>query len=314
MKPKVTVVVTVKNSAGTIGQCIESVLKNKFSKDVVVVDAFSDDGTFEILEKFRRKKKIKLFRVRGNAATGLNYGIKMAKTPIIALTDADCAVDEKWLENLAGAIKGNYVASAGRCLTPKDAGGLSKTIGEEFDRRFDFEAEEVTRAPTMNLAFRKNTGILFDEKLDIAFETDFCFRLTKLGKIKYVRDALVYHNHRSTWRSFFTQQKNYGKYGALVYLRHASKVKGDHISRRRFFFQVGLLYILPVLFILGFFNRAFTAAGAVCAFLLAGLILYEVLYARPSRPAVFASMVLLRLLAWGIGGLEALFSCLRKAE
>ena len=90
-RPKVTVVITVRNGIETIKACVESVLRNKYPKEIIVIDAFSDDGTYEVLKKI---KGIKLLRLEGNAPKAFNHGIKIAKHPVVVLTDADCVVEK----------------------------------------------------------------------------------------------------------------------------------------------------------------------------------------------------------------------------
>lgn len=66
MKEKsVTVLITVKNSSRTIEDCMDSILgMNYRNYKVYVIDAFSTDGTYEILKKYR--KKIRLEQFSGN--------------------------------------------------------------------------------------------------------------------------------------------------------------------------------------------------------------------------------------------------------
>ena len=118
-QPSVTVLVTVRNSAGTIKRCIDSLLRlNYRNKKVYVTDAYSTDGTWEILKKY--SKKIRLERVRGNIAEGHNYMVKRCKTDFIAFTDADCVVDRNWLKRLVDAFDSDaVVASGGMVRTPK---------------------------------------------------------------------------------------------------------------------------------------------------------------------------------------------------
>ncbi|TRO62032.1 glycosyltransferase [Candidatus Bathyarchaeota archaeon] len=306
MKPKVTVVVTVKNALATIKKCIDSILANDFPKEVVVVDAFSTDGTYEELKKFGRK--IKLVQLKGSAPVGFNCGLSHATAPVVALTDSDCVVDSRWLTCLTKAIKNGYVAAAGSCWTPESERGLARAIGEAFDERYDINQREVLRAPTMNLAFRTDIGrtVMFDESMPIAFETDFCFRLLKHGKIAYVKGAKVYHHHRAGWKDFFKQQMEYGKYGAIVYLKHPSRMGGDHISKKRFFTQVALAYIL----VAAAFGSIFLSGLAPLALLslagILGLFAYEIAKLRPRNPLLFTAMLATRLAAWLIGGVEGL--------
>src|SRR3990170_2112556 len=98
-KPAVTVLVTVRNAKQTIEKCIKSLLGQSYSNyNIYVTDAHSEDNTWSILQKF--KKKIKLERIRANRPAAYNYMIKKVKTPYIAFTDADCVVDKDWLKVL----------------------------------------------------------------------------------------------------------------------------------------------------------------------------------------------------------------------
>ena len=311
---KVTVIVTVKNSVHTIEKCIKSIIANRYPKEIVVIDAKSTDGTYELLEKFSKSKKINLISLESNAPKAFNHGIKMAKTPVVALTDADCVVEKDWLKKLVQGISGDHVAAAGSCWTPRGLTGLAKAIGEEFDKRFDIDAQEVTRAPTMNLAFLSNIGkkVLFREDLDIAFETDFCFRMLRHGKIAYVKDARVYHYHRATWKSFFRQQKNYGKYGALVYLKHPKRLGGDHVSRRNFFIQVFLLYLTASAVLGSLLFRPLIYLAALGLLGLGVLFTKELMDLKPSNPLLSLGMISVRLAAWCIGGIEGALSAICK--
>ena len=50
-EPSVTVLVTARNSADTIKKCIDSILSQSYkNKKVYVTDAYSTDGTWEILK------------------------------------------------------------------------------------------------------------------------------------------------------------------------------------------------------------------------------------------------------------------------
>src|SRR3989344_7503795 len=98
-QPKVSVGITVKNSVDTIFECIESIMKSSYPiYEIVVVDAFSTDGTWEILKSFG--KRVRALQKKGNVSVGRNEIIKKAKGELIAFTDADCVVERFWLERL----------------------------------------------------------------------------------------------------------------------------------------------------------------------------------------------------------------------
>jgi glycosyltransferase involved in cell wall biosynthesis len=306
----VTVLVTLKNNIQTIKRCIDSILNLNYSSfDVVVVDAFSTDGSYEILKKY--KKKIKLYQYKGNAASGFNFGLSKVKTKYVALTDADCVVDINWLTELMKPFQTEELAgTAGYCGTPRDVNLLSKAVGLELESRFREAGDYVSRAPTMNLCFRTDYGkkIKFDEKLKVAFETDFGFRLSKLGKIKFVKDAKVYHYHRSSWTTFFKQQKDYAKYAMNVYSKHREKMKGDYISTFDMIVQPPIA-LLSILFItLGLINGLFLCIGAIFLLVLLFIYMYRLTKIRtsPKLWPMLTVMFFVRTVAWIIGIFESL--------
>lgn len=245
MEPSVTILVTVRNSVHTIKKCIDSLLKLKYkNKKIYVTDAFSNDGTWEILKKYG--KRIRLERVRGGIAEGHNYMIKRCNTKYVALTDADCVVDKYWLNHLVDAFKDESIVASGSIgKTPKVVNRLQRLTGLELDNRVRGFPKYISRLPTMSLCILTKYAkkVPFDEKLGVAQETDWGYRVTKFGKIAYVPDALVYHYHRSTLWKYFLQQYRYGKYMPIVYLRkHRNKIFGDEISKPSFPLQIVLLY------------------------------------------------------------------------
>ncbi|MFH8132053.1 MAG: glycosyltransferase [Candidatus Aenigmatarchaeota archaeon] len=319
-EPWVTVLVTVKNSKDTIEKCIKSLLKLNYKNyKIYVTDAFSTDGTYEILEKLRKKypKKILLERIKGNIAKAHNYMIKKVKTPFIAMTDADCVVDRNWLRNLiSGFTSREIIATAGFCSTPKEVNWLQRLIGLELEHRFKNFPEFISRAPTMNLCVRTEYAkkVEFDERLEVAQETDWGYRLTKLGKMKYVPKAVVYHYHRATLKSYFIQQFKYGKYVPLIYLKKCrGKIMGDHISTPSMFFQL-LVFDLMLLFLFFsiFLNFLIISSVFLLIFLFC-LFLFDIIRFSKSFKETLVLMFIyfLRVIAWSVGilvGLKLIFN------
>jgi cellulose synthase/poly-beta-1,6-N-acetylglucosamine synthase-like glycosyltransferase len=305
-KKSVTVLITVKNCRETIKNCIDSLLKLNYKNyKVYVVDAFSIDGTYEILKGYG--KKIKLERHRGNPAQAYNYAIKKINTDFIAFTDGDCVVDRNWLKNLVSSFKSEEIgAVVGYCKTPKEVNFLQKLIGIELESRFKKFPKFISRGPTMNLCVRTKIAkeLKFDERLFISYDTDFGYRLTASGKkIVYQPKALVYHYHRSTWKSFFKQQLIYGKFVPLLYLKHKKMVKGDHISKPLMMIQP-LIFSLGILFfILSIFSQVFLMFGLLSFFILFLVYLVDFCSFNTKRYYFFPYLAIfsVRTIAWCIG-------------
>jgi GT2 family glycosyltransferase len=89
--PAFSVVVAAYNTAGTIGEAIESVRRQTRSDwELVVVDDGSDDGTADIVEAVA-DPRIRLIRQPRNLgpAAARNRGISVAQAPLVCTLDSD---------------------------------------------------------------------------------------------------------------------------------------------------------------------------------------------------------------------------------
>jgi len=314
----VTIGVTCKNSRSTIKQCIDSLLNQNYpfnSFKVFVVDAFSADGTYEILKKYVKnpaRKRIRLEQIEGNIAAGHNHIIKNSFTELIALVDSDCVADKNWLKNLTEPFKDNKInATAGIMKTPEDTNRLQRLIGIELETRFKKFPEFIPRAPTANLCFRTKFAkeTLFDEKYDVAQETEWGYRYTeKYGLMKFIPKAIVYHYHRATWKSFFKQQYRYGKFVPSLYMKFKSKAKGDPISTRSMMIQVLLLYFLGLSLLFVPIGEFFVTIFLLLFLILELIYFYNlpVLDSNKDRIELMAIFIV-RNIAWNLGILAGIY-------
>lgn len=99
----------------TFNQCnfLEKNLKSIFSQtynnfEIIVVDNFSTDLTYDIIQKY--KKKLKYFKIRNNGiiAKSRNYGLRKAKGKWVAFLDSDDYWTTNKLKVIHNYIKKNY--------------------------------------------------------------------------------------------------------------------------------------------------------------------------------------------------------------
>ena len=101
----VSILIPTKNAVKTISQCLDSVLSLDYPKEgleVYVIDAFSDDGTQEILQEYQ-KKHVELLHVIEadlNVPQAYNMLLKETKGEFIGFLDGDAVVDRNWLKVL----------------------------------------------------------------------------------------------------------------------------------------------------------------------------------------------------------------------
>ena len=107
-EPKVAVVVTVRNEAATIDELLRSLLAGRRLPDeIVVVDAGSDDGTYDVLQRWATRVPCLtvLSRPGCGRSAGRNLAIAATTTPWIAVTDGGVQLDASWLEALLAPVQ-----------------------------------------------------------------------------------------------------------------------------------------------------------------------------------------------------------------
>lgn len=98
----VSVICTVRNEAGSIGQLVEALLSGTRPPDeLVIADAGSTDGTGAILAQLAvADSRVRMLDVAGNRSRGRNAAIAAARGPVIACIDGGCVPEPEWLERL----------------------------------------------------------------------------------------------------------------------------------------------------------------------------------------------------------------------
>ncbi|MFP5222101.1 MAG: glycosyltransferase [Acidobacteriota bacterium] len=109
---RVSLIVTVKNEAATMGAFLDSVAaQTRLPDEVVIVDGGSTDETVSIARMHPLRAVVDSFP--SNIAGGRNRAISLATGELIAVTDAGCVLDPQWLERItdlrgADVVVGGY--------------------------------------------------------------------------------------------------------------------------------------------------------------------------------------------------------------
>lgn len=217
---KISVIIPVKNMAGKIEQCLQAVFAQSLPPhEVIVVDGRSTDGTAARAQHF----PVRLFyQDYGAAGAARQIGVEHAEGDYLAFTDGDCIPDKNWLQNLAdgfgegvvgvgGGIKnigrGIWTNSINLAFATLLGSGRSVQGGASFSDRF------VKSISGSNSMYRKSDiwqAGGFDPDLSGADETELNARLLKFGKLRYVRNATVLHDHSRGLREFARNMYRYG--------------------------------------------------------------------------------------------------------
>lgn len=245
-KDKISLVTTVLNEEKTLPEFMDSLLAQiRRPDEVIVVDGGSKDRTFEILKSYAdRVGNLTVIQSRGaNISRGRNLAIAEATSDLIAVTDAGCQLNPRWLEAISQPLReGSAQVVAG--LSQPDARSFLEKCLAAVNLPLAEEIEEETFMPSSRcIAFRKRVWEEvggYPEWLDTGEDMNFNFKLKKMGyTIQLVRDAVVYWRMRENLREIFRQFFGYARGDAM-----GGMYPQRHLIR--FTTYVGLLVVLSL--------------------------------------------------------------------
>jgi len=253
--PKVSIIVASYNNQDTIRECLESLLALDYPKDhyeVVVMDGQSRDGTVKIAEQY----PVKVVSIRLTCPAAYNYAFNIVAFPVLGFVDSDAKVERDWLKKLVPHLSEPQVAGvSGSIETWNHTNPWARSIGYELKTRYRRIGRYTGRIATMNLLLKKEVIAEvggWDEAFPSQYDTDFGFRMSKLGyKIAYEPSAVCYHFNRPTLKAFYRQQRQYGKNTLRLYFKHGHLAKGDEITDVGMNIQPVLLLAAAALFVFG---------------------------------------------------------------
>ncbi len=165
-EPRLSVIVPFHDSADTLAACIESLLALDAAPgevEIILVDNASNDDSAAIAGRFEGITL--LHEDTPGAYPARNTGIRAARAPVIAFTDADCTVDRDWarviLERMDDAAVGLVL---GHVRFPDRASLALRVVGHWEMAKTDYIARRCT--PAHRIAYCNNMAVraaLFDE-------------------------------------------------------------------------------------------------------------------------------------------------------
>jgi O-antigen biosynthesis protein len=328
--PRISVVVCTYNGSVTLRDCLEGLRRLEYPDyEVIVVDDGSTDASAAIAAEY----DVRLIRTPNNGLShARNRGLEAATGSIVAYTDDDARPDPHWLNYLATAFeRTDYVGLGGPNIPSTGDGLIADCVanapgGPIHVLVSDHEAEHI---PGCNMAFRREAleaiGGFDPQFREAGDDVDLCWRLQAQGwKIGFVPAGFVWHHRRNSLRTYWRQQKGYGKaeallerkwpdkYNAVGHLTWAGRLYGHRLDqalvRRRGRIYQGVwgtalfqsiyqpaaglwrsIPLMPEWFLVIGTLAAFSALGLLWKPLLAAGVLLAVAIALPLAQAVHAS-------------------------
>ncbi|MGQ0679355.1 MAG: glycosyltransferase [Actinomycetota bacterium] len=230
---KVSLILTVLNEGRTIEATLESIeAQTRLPDQVVIADGGSADGTLEKLKLWAgtRQDRLVLSRPGANISAGRNAAIGAAEGPIIAVTDAGCTLDPRWLEELVKPFESPEVGVAMGFYRPDPR--------SRFERIFSClnlpDASELDPSRFMpssrSVAFTKQVWEKaggYPEWLAVGEDMFFNLRVVDDGALRRFAPAALAHwrlrpDLRSTLSQYFRYAEGDGTAG-MYPRRHAAR-------------------------------------------------------------------------------------------
>lgn len=236
--PTFSIVVPTYARPGELAVCLQSMAQLEYPLrlyEVIMVDDGSEMLLEAVVAPFRDRLNLTLVRQpHAGPATARNTGAGRAKGEFLAFTDDDCAPARDWLRTLAArfTIAPDHLIG-GRTLNALPENPYSATSQAIVDVVYAYYNSDITSPrffASNNLAIPADRfGAIggFDGTFVTSEDRDLCDRWLHHGyRMTYAPEALVYHAHALTFRSFCQQHFNYGRGAFRFHRARARRASG----------------------------------------------------------------------------------------
>jgi glycosyltransferase involved in cell wall biosynthesis len=229
---RVSLIATVLNEAASIDAWLDTLLRQTRPPDeIVIVDAGSEDGTLDALQRAagRSATPMRVVVAPGaNISQGRNRAISEARGHIIAASDAGTVLARDWLERLLQPLADPEVDVAGGFYQPAGRNHFERALARIITPRLAEIDPETFLPSSRSVAFRRRAWERaggYPEWLPICEDVVFDMRLRAAGaRFALAPDAIVSWFPAPTPRAYFRQWKRYARgdgHARLFGRRHA---------------------------------------------------------------------------------------------
>jgi mycofactocin system glycosyltransferase len=236
--PSVSVVIPVKDRAGELRNCLQSLARLEYPEDrieVIVVDDGSSDGTPGVARELGALLVTSGGVGRGPAAAR-NTGAGFASGEILAFIDSDCTASPEWLTELIGAFEDEQVSAVGgwvdglHSASPLDRyEAVMSSLNLGGRERSGDAGEDTFYLPSCNLLVRRSAFASlggFRQELRVGEDVDLTWRMRDAGgRIVYLPRGRVWHEHRSRLKAFMKRRFEYGTSEGMLQNLHPLRQK-----------------------------------------------------------------------------------------
>lgn len=314
--PFISVVIPMRNEAGHIAACLDSIFAQDYPSDrfeVIVVDGDSDDASAEILAGYG--ERVRVFQNRKRIVPpAMNIGIRAARGEIVMRVDAHTTLDPAYMRTGVETLRRTRADNVGGPMHAVGGGRLANGIAAAMGSRFGIGAyfhfgTEEREVDTVYLGMYPRAALarigLYDEELVRNQDDELNYRLRKAGgRIVLTPLMRSHYQNRTSVRKLARQFYQYGLWKVRVLQKHPLQMSPRHFVPPAFVAALAAsAFLAPAAPIAGMIFSAIVGAY------LAACSLAAVSVARSTRwdllPAAFLAFITIHL-SWGTGFLWGL--------
>jgi len=238
--PILSIVIPTYNRPAQLAVCLQACVRLDYPSDRFEVIVVDDGGTVpldEVVARFHDMLTLTLLRQDNTGpAAARNAGASEARGEFLAFTDDDCSPAPTWLRALATQFAASPECAVGgrtlNALPDNPYSAASQHLIAYLLSYYNAAPQAARFFPSNNLAFpargfRAIGGFDVTYPRAAAEDRELCDRWLHRGyRMVYAAEAVVYHAHNLTFRTFLGQHFCYGR-GALCFHQVRAR-RGQH--------------------------------------------------------------------------------------
>jgi len=234
----VTVVIPVRDRHAELARCLSGL--RDLPHVIVVDDASADPAAIGRIAAGHGAVVVHR-PVNGGPGAARNTGLRAAETDFVAFLDSDCVPRPGWLEGLLPHFADPAVGAVAPRIVPHENGdgwlaryeGASSTLDMGARPSPVRPGARVPYVPGAALVVRRAAaGDGFRPGMYVGEDVDFVWRVAASGwRVRYEPAAVMGHDHRVTFRAWFSRRADYGTSAALLEELHPGAVRPLYASR-----------------------------------------------------------------------------------